>query len=173
MNVIITGRKVNLGDSFKELAENKLSKFDRIFEEDTVANLTVTDERNFQRVEITIRYGGNVYRAEKDAESMNESLDDAIRAIARQIRRNKSRLEKQLRSGVIDEHLPGYSDEEEPVYKVARCKRFEVMPLSQEEAILQMNLVGHQFYLFRDIETNDINVVYRRKNGEYGLLQPE
>ena len=101
MNVIITGRKVNLGDSFKELAENKLSKFDRIFEEDTVANLTVTDERNFQRVEITIRYGGNVYRAEKDAESMNESLDDAIRAIARQIRRNKSRLEKQLRSGGI------------------------------------------------------------------------
>lgn len=173
MNVIIRGIKVKLGDNFKKLAKNKLSKFDRIFEEDTVANLTVTDETNFQRVEITIRYGGNVYRAEKDAESMNESLDDAIRAIARQIRRNKSRLEKQLRSGVIDEHLPGYSDEEEPVYKVARCKRFEVMPLSQEEAILQMNLVGHQFYLFRDIETNDINVVYRRKNGEYGLLQPE
>lgn len=174
MKVIITGRKVTLRDSFKEMANKKLSKFDRIFGEDTIANVTVTLERKVQRVEITIRYNGKIYRAESDTSDMNESLDHAVDAIGGQIRKNKSRLEKQLRSGVIDEHLPGWSEnEQEADYEIVRSKKFEVKPLTEEEAILQMNLVGHQFYLFINSETNEINVVYKRKNGQYGLLQPK
>ena len=145
----------------------------RMFGEDTTANVTVTLEKRIQRVEITIRYSGKVYRAESDTLDMYESLDNAIDAIGRQIRRNKSRLEKQLRTGVIEEHLPGWINEEEPEYEIVRSKRFEVKPLTAEEAILQMNLVGHQFYMFRNADDNEINVVYKRKDGKYGLLLPE
>ena len=179
MKIAITSRKVNLRDNFKERVEKKLSKFNRIFGEDAQANVTVTLEKNRQTVEVTIRQNGMVYRAEQTAEEMNDALDAVVDVLGRQIRKNKCRLEKKMRAAVLDDFLAheDVSDEtddvEEQEYQVVRSKRFPVKPLDVEEAILQMNMVGHQFDMYRNAETGEINVVYRRKDGTYGLLEPE
>lgn len=177
MKIAITSRKVNLRDNFKERVEKKLSKFNRIFDEDAQANVTVTLEKNRQTVEVTIRQNGMVYRAEQTAEEMNDALDAVIDVLGRQIRKNKCRLEKKMRAAVLDDFLAQEEleedDMEEKEYEVVRSKRFPVKPLDVEEAILQMNMVGHQFYMYRNAETGEINVVYRRKDGTYGLLEPE
>ena len=177
MKIAITSRKVNLRDNFKERVEKKLSKFNRIFDEDAQANVTVTLEKNRQTVEITIRQNGMVYRAEQTAEEMNDALDAVIDVLGRQIRKNKCRLEKKMRAAVLDDFLAQEEleedDMEEKEYEVVRSKRFPVKPLDVEEAILQMNMVGHQFYMYRNAETGEINAVYRRKDGTYGLLEPE
>ncbi len=156
MKITVTGRKVNLRDNFKELAAKKLSRFDRVFDDDAQANVVVTLERNRQTVEITIKSRGMIYRAEATDFEMNDALDQVISALGRQIRKNKTRLE-----------------EDDSEYKIVRTKHFFVKPLSTEEAILQMNLLGHQFFMFRDEQSGEINVVYKRKDGNYGLLEPD
>ena len=175
MKINITGRKVNLRDNFKQLAQKKLSRFDRIFDEDAEANVMVTVEKNRQTVEITIRQRGMIYRAENTQLEMNEALDHAISALGRQIRKNKAKLDKQIHSAALDQYVMEYynSEEEPEEYKVVRVKHFAVKPMSPEEAILQMNLLDHQFYMFRNEETGEINVVYARKDGGYGLLEPD
>ena len=163
MKVTIVGRKVNLRNNFKELAEKKLSKFNRIFDEDAEATVTVTVERNRQTVEITIKQLGMIYRAEETSLEMNEALDHVISALGRQIRRNKTRLERAKKvSQDIDFPDALYDEADE-----------EIQVMTPEEAILQMNMLGHQFFLFRDDASGEVNVVYRRKNGDYGLLVPE
>ena len=182
MKITITGRKVNLRDNFKELATKKLSRFERIFDEDADANVVVTLEKNRQTVEITIKQRGMIYRAESTAMEMNDALDQVMNALGRQIRKNKTKLEKKIHSGAIDQYLVDFTEEEpveEPVveadeeYHIVRTKHFFVKPLSVEEAILQMNMLGHQFFMFRNETNGEINVVYKRKNGDYGLLEPD
>ena len=180
MKITIIGRKVTLRDNFKELATRKLMRFDRIFVEDAEANVTVTVERNRQTVEITIRQPGMICRAEETAAEMNDALDKVISALGRQIRKNKTRLEKRFHSGgAIDQYVQEYAEDSEPVdedtgeYEVVKTKRFYVKPASVDEAILQMNMLEHQFFMFRNTESNEINVVYRRKDGKYGLLEPD
>lgn len=175
MEVSITDRKANLSEEFKGMVRKKLSRMDRVFGENAKGSVIVTSEKNAERVEITIRSGGDVYRTENHSQDVNLSLGNALAAIGRQIRRNKSRLEKRLRTGFIDDILDeGYQgDDEDGAFKIVKTKRFPVKPMSEEEAVLQMNLVGHQFYMFRNQYTNDVNVVYGRKDGTYGLLEPE
>lgn len=177
MNVKIVGRKVNLRDNFKNLVSKKLSRFERIFDEDADATVTVTLERNRQTVEITIKQRGMIYRAEATDFEMNDALDQVINALGRQIRKNKTRLDKQIHSAALDDYIaqeePTDGALEDETFEVVRTKRFSVKPLSVEEAILQMNLLGHQFFMFRNTDNDDINVVYRRKDGNYGLLEPD
>ena len=173
MKVTIVGRKVNLRNNFKELAEKKLSKFDRIFDEDAEATVTVTVERNRQTVEITIKQRGMIYRAEETSLEMNEALDHVISALGRQIRRNKTRLERAKKVSQDIDFPDALYDEADEEIHVARVKHFRVEVMTPEEAILQMNMLGHQFFLFRDDASGEVNVVYRRKNGDYGLLVPE
>ena len=159
MKITIVGRKVNLRNNFKELAERKLSKFNRIFDEDAEATVTVTVERNRQTEETSME--------------MSEALDHVISALGRQIRRNKTRLEKAKKVSPDIDFPDALYDEPDEEIQVARVKHFNVKVMTPEEAILQMNMLGHQFFLFRDDATGEINVVYRRKNGDYGLLVPE
>ncbi len=177
MKITITGRKVNLRDNFKELAKKKLSRFDRIFDEDSEAVVVVTVERNRQTVEITIQSRGMIYRAESTDFEMNDALDQVVSSLGRQIRKNKNRLDKSIHSAALDQYVTDYmySAEEENTeeYKIVRTKHFFVKPLSVEEAILQMNMLGHQFFMFRDETSGEINVVYKRKDGNYGLLEPD
>ena len=179
MKVTITGRKVNLRDNFKEMAVRKLGRFERIFDADADAHVVVTVEHNRQTVEITIRQRGMIYRAEATEYEMNDALDRVISALGRQIRKNKTKLEKKIHSGAIDQYIEEYTyandvpEEPKEEFKVVKSKRFFVSPLSVEEAILQMNLLDHQFFLFRNTESDEINVVYKRKDGGYGLLEPE
>ena len=171
MKITMTGRKVTLRPTFVERTETKLSKLDKFFDTDAAADVTVTAERDLHRVEVTIRCSGMVFRAEEAAEDMNEAVDRLVDILLRQIRKNKTRLEKRLRSGAVVDSIEPEAEESE-TYRIVRSKSFPVKPLDVEEAILQMNLTGHQFYMFRNMDSGEINVVYRRKNGDYGLLEP-
>ncbi len=181
MKFNIIGRKVNLKDNFKERVYKKLGKFEKIFTEDAEASVTVTLEKNYQTVEVTIRDNGMVCRAESAALEMNDALDAVVDIIGGQIRKNKTKLSKKLKPDSVEQYFKddsaNYSDEDgimtEDDYAVVKTKTFAVKPLGVEEAILQMNLIGHAFFMFRNANTNEINVVYKRKNGTYGLLEPE
>ena len=174
MKMTITGRKVTVRPSFVERTEKKLSKLDKFFEDSVTADVTVSKENaNKQRVEITIRTGGLVFRAEEACEDANEAVDRLVDVLLRQIRKNKTRLEKRLRAEAFNDSLWDGPVEEEAEFHVVRSKSFPVKPLDVEEAILQMNTSGHQFYMFRNMATNEVNVVYRRNDGNYGLLEPD
>ena len=176
MTITYTARKVNLRDNFKERVEKKLKKFERIFGENASAGVIVTLEKNRQTVEITINDNGMIYRAENTAPEMNDALDKVADILSRQIRKNKAKLEKRLRAGVFDEYIaqtPELDDvQEEITYDVCRTKNIPVKPMLVDEAILRMNMVNHQFFMFRNADTHEINVVYRWYEGAYGLFQP-
>lgn len=177
MNINIVGRKVTLKDNFKERVNKKLGKFERIFGDDANATVTVTVEKNRQVVEVTIRANGILYRAESCADEMNDALDSVVDILGGQIRKNKTKLSKRLRSDSLEQYFSPADDGEEAIaedeYRVVRTKRFPVKPQNVDEAILEMNLIGHQFYMFRNGDTNEINVVYKRNDGTYGLLEPD
>ena len=177
MKYNIVGRKVNLKDNFKERVYKKLGKFEKIYSEDAEATVTVTLEKNRQTVEVTIRDNGMMYRAESTSLEMNDALDDVVDILGGQIRKNKAKLSKKLRPDTFESYFVDEADAdgdvmEEEDYTVVKKKSFSVKPLSVEEAILQMNMIGHEFFMFRNSNTNEINVVYKRKNGTYGLLEP-
>ncbi|MBQ8539494.1 MAG: ribosome-associated translation inhibitor RaiA [Ruminococcus sp.] len=174
MKITYTARKVNLRDNFKERVEKKLKKFEKIFSEDATVNVVVTLNKNNQTVEITIKDNSMIYRAEKTQLEMNDALDKCIDVLGRQLRKNKAKLEKKLKSGSIDDlfEAPALEDVEEEEYKVLRTKSIPVKPITIDEAILQMNMIGHKFYMFTNVDTNEINVVYSRDDGAYGLLEP-
>lgn len=174
MKITYTARKVNLRDNFKERVEKKLEKFKKLFSENASVNVVVTLEKNRQTVEITIRDVGMVYRAESTMPEMNDALDKVVDILMRQIRKNKTRLEKKIKSGSLNDFIAetADADELEEEYQVVRRKMVIVKPLSVEEAILEMNMINHDFFLFTNAETNDVNVVYKREDGNYGLLEP-
>lgn len=169
MKVTTVGRKVTLKQPFLDRAEQKLSKLDKFFSDEATAQVTVTVEKNWQTVEITVRDKGFVARAEKDAPAMEDALDAAADVLIRQIVKNRKRLETQLCKPAFDD----YQAEEPESFAVVREKHFYVKPTTVEDAILEMNLIGHSFFLFRNVDTDEINVVYKRKNGSYGLLIPK
>ena len=175
MKITYTARKVNLRDNFKERVEKKLSKFNKLFSEDATANVVVTLEKNRQTVEITVRDKGMVYRAESTMPEMNDALDKTVDILMRQIRKNKTKLEKRVKSGSLDDLFADTPDlDVEPVeeYKVIRNKQVLVKPITVDEAILEMNMVNHDFFMFLNADTNVISVVYKRTDGDYGLLEP-
>lgn len=171
MNIAITGRKVNLRDTFKERVQKKLTKFEKFFEDEAQAFVTVTHEGDRFTVELTIRNKGMIYRAEDTSRDMQGSLETATDALMRQINKNKMRLEKRLRAGAFDPAETESADM--PDYEIVRVKRFTVKPMNVEEAILQMNLQDHTFFAFLNEQSNSMNVVYKRKDGGYGVLEPE
>ena len=169
-------KKVSLNDSIKEYAEKKISKLERYFrEEDTTAFVTFSVEKDHLcKVEITIRGGATLLRAQTEAPDgdMRGAVDAAVGYIERQILKNKTRLAKRLRSEGFPPPAPADDFEvtEEKEFNIVRTKRFAVKPMSPEEAILQMNLLDHDFYVFRNSDDDSISIVYHRKKGGYGLI---
>lgn len=178
MKITYTARKVNLRDNFKERAEKKLSKFEKLFSENAAVNIVVTLEKNRQTVEVTIRDNSLVLRAESTMSEMNDALDKVVDILARQIRKNKTKLEKKIKSGAIDDFVTRTAEISEPAdieddeYKIVRKKSVLIKPITVDEAILEMNMVNHNFFMFINADTDSINVVYRRTDGNYGLLEP-
>ena len=176
MKYTYTCKKVTLNDSIKEYAEKKISKLERYFrEDDTTAAVTFSVEKNHLcTVEITIRDGGTLLRAQTQAPDgdMRSAVDAAVGYIERQILKNKTRLSKRLRSENFPAPAPDDEFEvaEEKEFNIVRTKRFAVKPMSAEEAILQMNLLDHSFFVFRNSEDDSLCIVYQRKNGGYGLI---
>lgn len=180
MKINYTARKVTLKDNFKERVEKKLSKYDRVFSEDAEAMVTVTVYKNRQTVEITIKDNGMIYRVENTRPEMNEALDIDMDKLGRQIRKNKTKLEKRIRPAALDEYPNEEADLdddnellEEVTYEVLRKKSVSLKPMSVDEAILRMNMVNHKFFMFLNADTDKISVVYIRDNGDYGMLESE
>ncbi len=172
MNITIIGRKCNPREDFRSRAEKRLLKVEKLFGEDALAKVTATVEKNYQAVEVTVNKDGMIFRAEERADNINDALDECVDSLIRQIRKNKTRLEKKLRASVLDEFvIPDVEEESE--FDLIREKTVALKPQSVEEAILQMNLLGHQFYMFLNAETDTINVVYGRKDSGYGLIVPD
>lgn len=176
MKFTFTEKKMGSSEELRAYAERKIGKLDRFFKGEGEAFVTFSLERGRFRAEITIHNNGLYYRASELTNDMYASIDSGVAAIERQIRRNKTRLEKRLRDGVLQERdaAPAFvpqEDEDDEEFKIVRSKRFSIKPMSAEEAILQMNLLDHEFFVFRNMDADDaIAVVYKRKQGGYGLI---
>ena len=173
MNLTVIGRKCTPRDNFKERAEKKLAKVERFFGSDIDAKITATVEKTSQTVEITIAKDGLIFRAQESAENLNEALDACVDSLVRKIRKNKTKVEKKIRSGNFDEIVPDYDVAEETDFDIVRQKTVQLKPQTVEEAILQMNMLGHKFYMFEDADTGVVSVVYCRNDGGYGVITPE
>ena len=178
MKFTITEKKIKVPDEIKEYAERKVGKLDRFFRGDSTAHVTFSSERGRYRVEVTIENNGTFYRVSELTGDMHASIDSACATLVGQIRKNKTRLEKRLREGAFekaaDEEFLPQDVPEEGEFTIVRSKRFPIKPMTAEEAILQMNLLEHEFFAFKNIdEGNAFSVVYRRNNGGYGLLSDE
>lgn len=164
-------RKTFLTDEQKEMLAKKVSKLDKYFSDDVVSDIVVAEQRDKKIVELTLRTNGMIYRAEERNEEVYTATDDIIDSIERQIRKNKTRLLKRLRDGVKKEFEAFNTEEEENDIKIVKTKKYHIKPMSAEEAVLQMNLIGHEFFVFLNAETNTTDIVYRRKDGDYGLIE--
>ncbi len=174
MKMNFTARQMRVYDSVKETAEKKLAKFDKFFGGEAEMDITFSMPNGLEMVEITIRSQGMVFRAEEAKDTFANSIDSATEALERQIRKNKTRLQKRIKVeafDIIDEDLSDPVDEE--YVQNVRTKTFPFKPMGVEEAILQMNMLGHDFFVFKDAETLETCVVYKRKRGGYGLIVPE
>ena len=179
MKYVISGKKITVTDNLRDYAERKISKLDKYFRDEAEANVVFSLERGRVKAEVTVKSGDLYYRASESTSDKFASLDAAVSGIERQIHKYKTRLEKRLRSGSLDD-IPLETSfelepqEEEPEIEIVRSKRFTIKPMTVEEACMQMELLDHQFYVFRNMDNNNaFAVVYRRNHGGYGLIEPD
>ncbi len=171
MKITTTGRKINVTDGLRSYTEKKLLKLDKFFNENSAAQVTLSVQKDDHIIEVTIYHEGMIFRAEVRDADMYAAIDRVVDVLERQIRKQKTRLEKKLREGAFDSADSPAGYEEESEFRVVKIKKHETKPMSVEEAILQMNLLGHSFYVFSNAETLDKEVVYKRKDGNYGLIE--
>lgn len=167
-------KQANVQDAVKEYAEKKIGKLERLFKKESDAQITFTGEGVRRTLEVTVSNDGMFYRASETGPDLFGAVDKAVTAIERQIRKNKTRLEKRLRQGAFEREveIPHTSFEEEQDFQIIRTKRFALKPMTPEEAILQMNLLSHEFFVFRNfLNGGSFAVVYRRSDGGYGLIE--
>ncbi len=172
MKMTITAKKMQVPQNFTDYAEERLGqKLDKFFGEEADAKITMSEHKNQIILELTVFYNQIIYRAEKAAEDKKDALDASIDKIIRQIRKNKTKVEKKLKDSAFK--TASFTDEvQEANYEVIRHKKFKMYPMEVEEAILQMDLLGHNFFMFLNASTGETNVVYKRNDGKYAVLEP-
>ena len=173
MIVTITGRNMEITDYLKELTLKKLEKIEKYFSADTEAQVVMSVEKSRHSIEITIPYRGGIIRGEETTTDMYASIDNVIAKLERQILKHKTKLSKNLRYEESSEAYEYEDEYEAHGPEIVKIKRFSMKPMSVEEAMLQMDLLGHSFFVFTNDETGDINVLYSRKDGTYGLIEPD
>ena len=174
MKFIIIGRNIDVTEGLKSAVQEKLGKLERYFTPETEIHVTLSVEKERQKIEVTIPVKGNIIRSEQVSSDMYVSIDLVEEVIERQLRKYKTKIVNQQQAGgnfqkefVEDEFL---EDEE---VNIIRTKKFGIKPMYPEDACVQMELLGHNFYVFRNAETDEVNVVYKRKGNTYGLIEPE
>nr|WP_300006025.1 ribosome-associated translation inhibitor RaiA [Tissierella sp.] len=176
MNIQFVGKNVEVTDALREVTEKKLNKLEKYFQESIEGNVTFSTQKNNKTIEVTINIPGTIIRAEETSDDMYASIDKSVDVLERQIRKYKTKLQKKYKENQtirFENVLPLQEDEEDDKPNIVRTKKFSVKPMNSEEAILQMELLGHNFFVYRDGETNDIGVIYKRKDGNYGLIEPQ
>ena len=173
MKTTITAKKMQIPQNFTETAETRInSRLGKFFGDEADAKIVMSEIKNKIVLELTVKYNSMIYRAERSAEDKAVALDDAIDKIIRQIRKNKTRVEKKLKDTAFKEAF-AEPVEEITEYAIIKDKKFKLRPMSVEEAILQMNLLSHEFFMFLNADTGAVNVVYKRDDGNYALLEPD
>jgi len=174
MKVTVIAKNMELTDALKEIVQKKISKLEKYFEAKVEAKATLSVQKNRQIIEVTIPFNGVILRGEEATSDMYKSLDLVEDKLERQIRKQKTRLSRKHSGSLRFAEINNIdSNLEEEDGKLVRVKKFGVKPMNTEEAILQMDLLGHNFFVYQDSESNKVNVIYKRKYGDYGLLEPE
>lgn len=176
MKIILSGRNISITDALRNQVDKKVKKLDRYFKPETEAQVTLSVEKNRHIVEVTIPFNGNVLRGEESTDNMYASIDLVLDKLERQIHKHRTKLSKSIKQNAFKEkplfikdiEIDGYAEPE-----IVKTKRFAIKPMVAEEAMLQMELVGHSFYVFTNAETDEVNVLYKRNDGNYGLIEPE
>lgn len=175
MKILITGKNVSVGDNLTKLVNTKFGKLDKYFNSDVEMTVKVFQQKERHGVEATIFAKGTIFRAEDVAADLNTAIDKVSDKLASQLSKYKTKLQKKYKGspsgGILFDAIPDEEQTEDDLKEVKR-KSFDIKPMSVEEAILQMELVGHSFFVFINIETESVNVVYKRSDDKYGLLEP-
>ncbi len=181
MKITVVGKNMHIRESLKEMVEEKLKKFEKFFESDVDVKVTLSHLKELQTAEITIFLkNGVILRSEGSDENMKSALDFVIDKLLRQLKKHKTNIEKQYRKNISiryeeinDYDFEAEEEEESDEPKIVRSKKFPVKPMSPEEAVLQMEMLHHAFFVFLNDKTEEVNVVYKRKGGDYGIIEPQ
>lgn len=175
MRYIISGKNIDVSEGLKAAIYEKIGKLEKYFTPDTEATITLSVEKKLrQKIEVTIPVKGSIIRAEQESDDMYVSIDLVEEIIERQMRKYRTKLANQLHSASnLQQAFLDMELEDEDSVKIVKTKRFAMKPMDAEEACIQMELLGHSFFVFRNAETDEVNVVYKRKGNTYGLIEPE
>lgn len=181
MKVTVIGKNIEVTSALKDILEKKISKLDKYFDENIQARVTLSVQKTRHIVEVTIPFNGVILRVEESTEDMYKSIDLVEVKLERKIRKQRTKLTRRnnesFRYSAINEvafsNIEDEYDSEKDSSKVVRTKNFIVKPMHEEEAVLQMELLGHNFFLYQDANTSKVNVIYKRKDGNYGILEPD
>ena len=176
MKFIISGRNIDITDGLRSAVEDKLGKLEKFFTDDTEIHVTLSVEKERQKIEVTIPVKGNIIRSEQVSNDMYVSIDLVEEIIERQLRKYRKKIiDKKQNAGTFQQAFmeKDFEDENTNEIKIIRTKKFGFKPMYPEDACVQMELLGHDFYVFCNAESDEVNVVYRRKNGTFGLIEPE
>lgn len=179
MRYNIKGKNMDIGDRTKEKVSAKLNRIEKLFPENAEANVTLESQKLETRAEVTIPMGKRIIRAESNDADMMAAVDKLVDIVEGQIVKYKKRLRSKMRQNVaFKEEYDSVKVAEdtldnEPLHKIEKTKHFELRPMDAEEAVMQLELLGHDFFVFRNGDTDEVNVVYKRRNGSYGLIEPE
>ena len=175
MNYMISGKNIDVTEGLKQAIYDKLGRLEKFFTEDTKAQVTLSVEKERQKIEVTIPMKGHIIRAEQVSDDMYVSIDMVAEIIERQVVRYKKKIIDQNQDAAYfqDRFLEEEDVEEFDDIQIIRSKKFAVKPMYPEDACVQMELLGHSFYVFRNAETDEVNVVYKRKGNTYGLIEPD
>jgi len=177
LKIQVKGKGMQVTPALKEYAEKKVGKIKKYFEgELREATVTLVVEKEMHRVEVTIPLDGYILRGEEETTDMYTSIDNVVEKLERQVRKYKTRINKQIKDLSVLDLVPDNEKsnyEVPPEPQIVKTKRFAFKPMPEEEAVLQMDLLGHNFFVFLNADTEEVNVVYKRKDGNYGLIEPE
>ncbi len=175
MRYTITGRNIDVTEGLKSAVYEKIGKLEKFFAPDTEAHVTLSVEKDRQKIEVTIPVKGNIIRSEQTSSDMYVSIDLVEEIIERQLKKYKNKIIDRKQSGgdFFNQEFIEKEYEEDDTIQIVRTKKFDVKPMDPEEACIQMELLGHNFFVFMNSETNQVNVVYKRKSNTYGLIEPE
>ncbi|MEZ0536210.1 ribosome hibernation-promoting factor, HPF/YfiA family [Caldicellulosiruptoraceae bacterium PP1] len=176
MKFIISGKNIEITNALRERVEKKLSKLEKYIKKDVDVHVTLSVEKIRHIIEVTIPFYGMILRAEEESTDMYSAIDLVIESLERQIRKYKTKISKRTKEAESLRYITSIDFEEEEQtedFIIAKTKKFPIKPMSVEEAILEMNLVGHNFFVFLNGDTEKVNVVYKRNDGAYGLIEPE
>ncbi|MFT5873908.1 MAG: putative sigma-54 modulation protein [Clostridium sp.] len=176
MKVKVIGKNIEITEALKNIIEKKISRLDKYFSPDVQGQATLGVQKNRHTIEVTIPFNGVILRAEEQNDDMYVSIDSVADKLERQIRKHKTKLEKRNHGNSLKfQGIPQYdnSEEENKDPKIVKTKKFSFKPMSADEAVLQMELVGHSFFVYTSADTSEVNVVYKRKDGNYGLIESQ